>query len=64
MEAEFWAVLSRLAQERGQTLSALVATVDATREPGRPLASALRVTALLANDTASGGVEPTPGRTG
>lgn len=46
LEAEFWAALLRLADGRGQTLSALVTAVDATREPGRPLASALRVLAL------------------
>ena len=41
LEAEFWAVLLRMAQARGQSLSALVAVVDATRGPDRPLASAL-----------------------
>ncbi len=47
LEAEFWAVLLRMAETRGQSLSALVASVDAAREPDRPLASALRVMALL-----------------
>lgn len=51
LEPEFWAVLTRLAQVRGQTLSAYVAAVDAARMPDRPLASALRVTALLATET-------------
>ena len=46
LETEFWAVLFRLANVRGQTLSALVTAADAAREPGRPLASALRVLAL------------------
>jgi predicted DNA-binding ribbon-helix-helix protein len=50
LEPEFWSVLLAIAQARGQSLSALVATVDATRAPDRPLASALRVTALLADD--------------
>lgn len=49
LEEEFWAVLLRMAQARGQSLSALVAGVDAARGPDRPLASALRVMALLAN---------------
>jgi predicted DNA-binding ribbon-helix-helix protein len=48
LEPEFWEVLMRMAEARGQGLSALVAAVDAAREPDRPLASALRVTALLA----------------
>ncbi len=46
LEAEFWSALETLAGRRGQTLAALVAAVDAAREPGRPLASALRVFAL------------------
>jgi predicted DNA-binding ribbon-helix-helix protein len=50
LEPEFWLVLLRLAQARGQSLSALVAAVDVTRGPDRPLASALRVMALLANE--------------
>lgn len=47
LEEAFWAALMRVASARGQTLSALVATTDAAREPGQPLASALRVLALL-----------------
>ena len=47
LEPEFWSALSALARRRGQTLSGLVASVDAARPPGRPLASVLRVTALL-----------------
>jgi predicted DNA-binding ribbon-helix-helix protein len=35
-----------IAAQRHQTLTALVAAVDAERGPGRPLASALRVLAL------------------
>jgi predicted DNA-binding ribbon-helix-helix protein len=46
LEAEFWHALSQIAQSREQTLSALVAATDAARTPDRPLASALRVTAL------------------
>jgi len=46
LEDEFWAALLRLAQARGQSLSALVAATDAARGPDRPLASALRVVAL------------------
>lgn len=47
LEPEFWAALEALARARGQPLSALVARLDAERDPARPLASALRVTALL-----------------
>lgn len=46
LEPEFWAALAVLAAGQGATLSALVATVDAARAPGQPLASALRVRAL------------------
>ncbi|MGD0108318.1 MAG: ribbon-helix-helix domain-containing protein [Rhodopila sp.] len=53
LEAEFWTVLMRMAQMRGQSLTALVAAIDAKREPDRPLASALRVAALLANASGS-----------
>jgi predicted DNA-binding ribbon-helix-helix protein len=54
LEQEFWAVLQRKAQARGQSLSALVASVDATRGPDRPLASALRVMALVGEETRIG----------
>jgi len=47
LEQEFWAALERLAADHGMALSALVAAVDAGRAPGRPLASALRVAALV-----------------
>jgi predicted DNA-binding ribbon-helix-helix protein len=47
LEQEFWAALEGLAADRGMVLSALVAAVDAGRAPGRPLASALRVAALV-----------------
>ena len=46
LEEEFWAALMRMAADRQQTLTALVATADAERSNGRPLASALRVMAL------------------
>lgn len=47
LEPEFWAVLERIAARRSQPVSALVAALDAAREEGRPLASALRIFALL-----------------
>ncbi len=46
LEAEFWSALAAIARRQGKNLSALVAEIDAAREPGRPLASALRVLAL------------------
>ncbi|MGI4975688.1 MAG: ribbon-helix-helix domain-containing protein [Janthinobacterium lividum] len=46
LEPEFWAALSAMAQGRRQTLSSLIADVDAARDPNRPLASSLRVLAL------------------
>lgn len=46
LEPEFWAALENLARARGQTLSALVAEIDAERDIGRPLASVLRVALL------------------
>jgi len=47
LEPEFWDALSAMAATAGQSLSALVAAADAARDPDRPLASALRVAALL-----------------
>lgn len=46
LEAEFWDALAGIAAARGQPLSGLIVATDAAREPGRPLASALRVLAL------------------
>ncbi len=46
LEAEFWDALAAIAQRRGVTLAALIAELDATRRPDRPLASMLRVFAL------------------
>jgi predicted DNA-binding ribbon-helix-helix protein len=48
LEQEFWDALMHMAQSKGQSVSALVAAADAARPPERPLASALRVMALLA----------------
>jgi len=48
LEQEFWAALGQIAADRGRTLTGLVAAVDADRQPGQPLASALRVLALCA----------------
>jgi predicted DNA-binding ribbon-helix-helix protein len=46
LEQEFWSALMRIAADRGRSLSGLVAEIDAAREAGRPLASALRLFAL------------------
>jgi predicted DNA-binding ribbon-helix-helix protein len=46
LEQEFWVALKHIAASRQQTLTTLVATVDAQRPDGRPLASTLRVLAL------------------
>ncbi len=46
LEPDFWIVLERMAAERGLTLGALVADVDAGRQAGEPLASRLRLAAL------------------
>ena len=48
LEAEFWDALLRLAQRRGQSLSALIAEADSARGPESQLASMLRVMSLLA----------------
>jgi predicted DNA-binding ribbon-helix-helix protein len=48
LEPAFWAVLERMAQQRRASLAALVAELDAARDPAVPLASALRVAALAA----------------
>ncbi len=47
LEPEFWAALEGIAATRGQSITALIAAVDASRtDPSVPLASALRVLAL------------------
>lgn len=48
LEPAFWAVLERMAAQRRASLAALVAELDAARDPRVPLASALRVAALAA----------------
>jgi predicted DNA-binding ribbon-helix-helix protein len=47
LEPEFWRALELEAAARGQKLSALVGAIDRERDPERPLASCLRVHALL-----------------
>jgi predicted DNA-binding ribbon-helix-helix protein len=48
LEPEFWAAIGAIATARAQSLAGLVAEVDAARaDPATPLASALRVFALL-----------------
>jgi len=47
LEAEFWAVLTAIAATNHQSLAAFVAGLDSARDPDRPLASLLRVHALL-----------------
>jgi predicted DNA-binding ribbon-helix-helix protein len=47
LEPAFWDVLIAMASTNGESLSAFVAATDAARDPDRPLASALRVLALL-----------------
>ncbi len=47
LEVEFWTALARIAEAGDRTLVSLVAELDAARDPGTPLASALRVHALM-----------------
>jgi predicted DNA-binding ribbon-helix-helix protein len=47
LEPEFWEALADIAELRGTILSALVAELDAERLPDQPLASRLRIFALL-----------------
>ena len=47
LEPEFWDAIAAIAAGNGQSLSAFVASADVARDPDRPLASALRVLALL-----------------
>ncbi len=47
LEPEFWQALTALSATRQQSLAALVAELDAARGPATPLASALRVHALV-----------------
>lgn len=46
LEAEFWEAFREIAAERGQALNALAAEIDAARDPGTGLASAIRVFVL------------------
>ena len=46
LEPAFWSVLLAIAAGRDTTLARLVASVDAARDGGTPLASSLRVLAL------------------
>lgn len=50
LEPEYWAVVERMASERGLSVAALVASVDRTRGP-RNLASAIRVAILRELDS-------------
>jgi predicted DNA-binding ribbon-helix-helix protein len=52
LEPEFWSVLERDAETGGSSVAALVANIDRTRG-ARPLASALRLHALVAAARAS-----------
>lgn len=47
LEAEFWQALAGCAMAQGMSLARLVAEVDLQRGVDRPLASALRIYALL-----------------
>jgi predicted DNA-binding ribbon-helix-helix protein len=47
LEPEFWAALAELAGAGGLTLAGLVVRLDAQRTPSQPLASVLRVHALM-----------------
>jgi predicted DNA-binding ribbon-helix-helix protein len=53
LEPEFWAALERMAARAGLSVGALVASLDASRQPQDPLASCLRVAALRAGTAAS-----------
>ena len=46
LEPEFWAALGAIASSGGERMVSLVARIDASRDPARPLASALRCAAL------------------
>jgi predicted DNA-binding ribbon-helix-helix protein len=47
LEPEFWRALERIALDESVALSALIARIDAERDQQRPLASALRLYALI-----------------
>ena len=46
LEPPFWEALETMARERGRSLNATAAEIDAGRAPGTGLASALRVAVL------------------
>ena len=46
LEPEFWDALQAIAAGGNCTLSALINSIDEKRDPGHPLASALRLHAL------------------
>jgi predicted DNA-binding ribbon-helix-helix protein len=46
LEPPFWRALGAMARERGLSVNALVAEIDAARQPPTGLASALRVAVL------------------
>jgi predicted DNA-binding ribbon-helix-helix protein len=46
LEKDFWQALEAIAADRRRTMAALVAEVDAARDPNQSLASALRIFAL------------------
>jgi predicted DNA-binding ribbon-helix-helix protein len=47
LEAEFWEALLEMAAERTVSLAGLIAQIDTERSSDRPLASMLRVHALM-----------------
>ena len=51
LEPEFWRVLEQMAESQGCPLAALVAQIDAGRDHVEPLASRLRVKALVSSLT-------------
>ncbi len=51
LEPEFWSALEHAALRESATLLATIAAIDAERAPEQSLASALRVWALVNNDT-------------
>ena len=46
LEPEFWQALEMIANERGASLSNVIAGIDEARDKSQPLSSALRVAAL------------------
>jgi len=46
LEDEFWRAFREIAREKGRAINDLAAEIDATRDPGTGLASAIRVFVL------------------